>query len=98
MGVIRMRVLDANDLAGARQARADDQSPRSWPPRHDCALSRKALQPRLVGQLRTGRLMRQANQAKASTTPPRIKNMILIADRPFTADDGTSPGNWEGDL
>ena len=42
--------------------------------------------------------MRHANQAKASTTPPRIKNMTLIADRPFAADDRTNPGNWEGDL
>ena len=57
--------------------------------------SRKALHVRLVRHLRTGRLMRHANQAKASTTPPRIKNMTLIADRPFAADDRTTPGNWE---
>ena len=60
--------------------------------------SRKALHARLIRHLRTGRLMRHANQAKASTTPPRIKNMTLIADRPFAADDRTNPGNWEGDL
>jgi IS30 family transposase len=60
--------------------------------------SRKALHARLVRHLRTGRLMRHANQAKASTAPPRIKNMTLIADRPFAADDRTNPGNWEGDL
>ena len=60
--------------------------------------SRKALHARLIRHLRTGRLMRHANQAKASTAPPRIKNMTLIADRPFAADDRTKPGNWEGDL
>ena len=69
-----------------RVATADDGRP------HDGA----SFAGEVVRHTFLGRLMRYANQAKASTTPPRIKNMTPIADRPFAADDRTKPGHWEG--
>lgn len=60
-------------------------------------LSRGGLKRELVVKLRTGRTLRQPKK-KADERRGKIKDMILIADRPPEAADRAVPGHWEGDL
>lgn len=59
--------------------------------------SRGGLKRELVARLRTGRTMRKPKQ-KTDERRGKIKDMILIADRPPEAADRAVPGHWEGDL
>jgi IS30 family transposase len=47
--------------------------------------------------LRTGRAIRKPHR-KPGQRQTRIKNMVLIADRPAEVDEKAVPGHWEGDL
>ena len=60
-------------------------------------LSRGGLKRELVKKLRTGRTMRKS-QRSTEERRGRIKDMILIADRPPEASDRAVHGHWEGDL
>lgn len=60
-------------------------------------LSRGGLKRDLVAKLRTGRTMRQPKR-RPNERRGKIKDMILIADRPPEAADRAVPGHWEGDL
>jgi IS30 family transposase len=58
---------------------------------------RGALRRELVSCLRTGRTQRKP-QGRAVTGAGRIKDMVMIADRPADIEDRAVPGHWEGDL
>jgi IS30 family transposase len=58
--------------------------------------SRGELRRELTAQLRTGRTRRKPQGQRQQRG--RIKDMVMIADRPPEADDRRVPGHWEGDL
>lgn len=57
---------------------------------------RGALRRELTACLRTGRCVRRSQHRKAR--PPKIKNMVMISERPANVEDRAIPGHWEGDL
>jgi IS30 family transposase len=60
---------------------------------------RGGLRRELTACLRTGRALRKPRrQAQARTSRERIKDMVLISDRPPEVADRAVPGHWEGDL
>jgi IS30 family transposase len=58
---------------------------------------RGALRRELAACLRTGRAVRKA-QRRADERRGRIKDMVMISERPAEAADRAVPGHWEGDL
>jgi len=58
--------------------------------------SRGELRRELTAQLRTRRTGRKPQGQRAVRT--RIKDMVMIAERPPEVDDRRVPGHWEGDL
>jgi len=58
---------------------------------------RGGLRRELTACLRTGRALRKP-QRRADGRRERIKDKILISERPAEADDRAVPGHWEGDL
>ncbi len=60
--------------------------------------ARRALRRDLVRRLRTGRLMRYPKRPGGCQIKPKIKDMVLLADRPTEVEDRVVGGHWEGDL
>jgi IS30 family transposase len=58
--------------------------------------ARASLKTEVKRWLRTGRVMRKARGRFAKAG--RIKDMVLISERPAEAEDRAVPGHWEGDL
>ncbi len=58
---------------------------------------RGALRRELAACLRTGRALRKPRRSGGQRRG-RIKDMVLISDRPAEAADRAVPGHWEGDL
>jgi IS30 family transposase len=58
---------------------------------------RGALRRELAASLRTGRALRKPRR-KAGERRGRIKDMVMISERPAEAADRAVPGHWEGDL
>ena len=58
---------------------------------------RGALRRELTACLRTGRALRKPRR-RADGRRERIKDKILISERPAEAEDRAVPGHWEGDL
>ncbi len=59
---------------------------------------RRAVKAKLYRQLRTGRLMRHPKSSAIPSARGRLKNMVLLADRPAEVEDRLVAGHWEGDL
>jgi transposase, IS30 family len=60
---------------------------------------RGALRRELACCLRTGRALRKPRRAAGQHAGQgKLKNMVMISDRPPEADDRAVPGHWEGDL
>ena len=59
--------------------------------------SRGALKRELTACLRTGRALRKP-QRRADARQERIKDKVMISDRPAEVADRAVPGHWEGDL
>jgi IS30 family transposase len=60
--------------------------------------ARGALRKELTACLRTGRAQRRPHMRIEQSGKGRLRNMILISDRPPEAADRAVPGHWEGDL
>lgn len=60
--------------------------------------ARRGLRKNLVRRLRTGRLMRYPKRPGGSQIKPKIKDMVLLTDRPGEVEDRLVGGHWEGDL
>jgi len=58
---------------------------------------RGALRRELAKSLRTGRALRKPRR-KEGERRGRIKDMVMISERPAEAADRAVPGHWEGDL
>jgi IS30 family transposase len=58
---------------------------------------RGALRRELAACLRTGRALRKPRR-HGGERRGRIKDMVMISERPAEADDRAVPGHWEGDL
>jgi IS30 family transposase len=58
---------------------------------------RGALRRELAACLRTGRALRKPRR-RADTRRERIKDKVMISDRPAEVEDRAVPGHWEGDL
>ena len=60
---------------------------------------RGALRRELADCLRTGRAIRRPRRAGGPASGAgRLKNMVMISDRPAEVADRAVPGHWEGDL
>jgi len=60
--------------------------------------ARGALRKELTTCLRTGRTQRRPHMRIEQSGAGRLRNMILISDRPPEIEDRAVPGHWEGDL
>jgi transposase, IS30 family len=60
--------------------------------------ARGALRKELATCLRTGRTQRRPHMRIEQSGAGRLRNMILISDRPPEIEDRAVPGHWEGDL
>jgi transposase, IS30 family len=58
---------------------------------------RGSLRRELTACLRTGRALRRPRR-RADARRERIKDQLLISERPAEAEDRAVPGHWEGDL
>jgi IS30 family transposase len=58
---------------------------------------RGGLRRELTKQLRTGRTMRRPRR-RTGQRDGRLKDMVLISERPAEVEDRAVPGHWEGDL
>jgi IS30 family transposase len=60
--------------------------------------ARGALRKELAACLRTGRAQRRPHMRTEQSGAGRLRNMLLISERPPEAEDRAVPGHWEGDL
>ena len=60
--------------------------------------ARGALRKELTACLRTGRTQRRSHKRTEHSGTGRLREMIMISDRPAAASDRAIPGHWEGDL
>jgi IS30 family transposase len=58
--------------------------------------SRGALRKELWRSLRTGRAVHRP-QGRAASTKGKIRDMVMISERPAEVEDRAVPGHWEGD-
>lgn len=60
--------------------------------------ARGALRKELTTCLRTGRTQRCSHKRTEHSGTGRLRDMVLISDRPAEVSDRAVPGHWEGDL
>ncbi len=60
--------------------------------------ARGALRKELAACLRTGRTQRRPHKRTQHSGTGRLREMVMISDRPAEASDRAIPGHWEGDL
>ncbi len=60
--------------------------------------ARGALRKELTACLRTGRTQRCSHKRTEHSGTGRLREMVMISERPPEAEDRAIPGHWEGDL
>jgi transposase, IS30 family len=60
--------------------------------------SRGALRRELCAQLRSGRRTRRPRGRRSPQGQGRVREMLMISERPAEVEDRAVPGHWEGDL
>jgi IS30 family transposase len=60
--------------------------------------ARGALRKELATCLRTGRAQRRPQMRMEHSGSGRLRNVVLISERPAEVEDRAVPGHWEGDL
>jgi IS30 family transposase len=60
--------------------------------------ARGALRKELTSCLRSGRAQRRPRLRTELSGAGRLRNVVLISDRPAEVEDRAVPGHWEGDL
>jgi IS30 family transposase len=60
--------------------------------------ARGALRKELAACLRTGRTQRRSHKRTEYAGSGRLREMVMISERPADASDRSIPGHWEGDL
>ena len=60
--------------------------------------ARGVLRKELTACLRSGRTQRRSHKRTEHSGTGRLRNMVLISERPADASDRAVPGHWEGDL
>jgi len=60
--------------------------------------ARGALRKELTACLRSGRTQRRAHKRTDLSGTGRLRDMVMISDRPADTEDRAVPGHWEGDL
>jgi IS30 family transposase len=60
--------------------------------------ARGALRKELAACLRTGRTQRRSHKRTEHSGTGRLREMVMISQRPPEASDRAIPGHWEGDL
>jgi IS30 family transposase len=59
---------------------------------------RGALRKELASALRTGRTVRRPRASRAGERRGKLRDMVMISERPAEIEDRAVPGHWEGDL
>jgi IS30 family transposase len=60
--------------------------------------ARGALRKELTACLRTGRATRRSHKRTDLSGGSRLRDMVMISERPAEVEDRAVPGHWEGDL
>jgi IS30 family transposase len=60
--------------------------------------ARGALRKELAACLRTGRTQRRSHKRTEYSGTGRLREMVMISERPAEVSDRAIPGHWEGDL